>query len=127
MANPHKGEVELKAGDKRYILRFSIDAICALEEATGKSFPVLAVEMSDPAKFTVSLVRQILFAGLTTEHPDITLREAGEIILEAGGLIEVMGKVGEAFELAFPAKEARGTPRPPNRAPSRKDGTGPAS
>lgn len=125
--NQHKGEIELKAGDKSYVLRFSIDAICTLEEKAGKSFPTLASEMSDPDKFTVTLVRSILHAGLTERHPDITLKDAGEIIIAAGGMVEVMGKVGEAFEAAFPKSEASGTPRPPNRATRRAGGTGPAS
>ena len=125
--NPNKGEIELKAGDKIYVLRYSIDAICSLEEKTGKSFPTLAAEMGDPNKFTVTLVRSMLHAGLADAQPDITLKEAGEIIIAAGGMVDVMNKVGEALQAAFPDAEASGTPRPRNRADRRKVGTGPAS
>ncbi len=124
MANPHKGEVELKAGDETYVLRYSIDAICDLEERLGKSFPVLASEMADPTKFSVGLVRNVLHAGLCEKHPDISVKQAGELILSAGGLIAVMEKVSAAFAAAFPKSEASGTPRPQNRRQRRADGSG---
>lgn len=125
--NPHKGEVELKAGDKVYVLRYSIDAICELEERTGKGFPVLAMEMMDPNRLRIGLVRDILHAGLLEKHPDITLKEAGELMLAAGGVDVVMKSANKAFAVAFPKTEARGAPRPTNQAERRKAGTGSVS
>ncbi len=110
--NPHKGEVELKAGDRVYVLRFSIDAICQLEATTGKPFAVTALEMTDPTKASMTLVRTLLHAGLQERHPDLGLKEAGEVIIAAGGMTVVTTKVFEAFALAFPQPEASGTPRP---------------
>lgn len=124
MANPHKGEVELKAGDETYILRYSIDAICALEKRMGKSFPVIAGDMNDPEKFTVGLVREVLYAGLEENHPELSLKDAGELIIAAGGLVGVMQVVSEGFAAAFPKTEASGTPRPTNRADRRRVGSG---
>lgn len=123
MANPHKGEVELKAGDRAYVLRFSIDAICHLEAATGKPFAVTASEMSNPDKASMTLVRMLLHAGLQEHHPELSLKEAGEIIIDAGGMAVVTVKVFEAFAAAFPTPEASGTPRPPRG----RAGTGRAS
>jgi hypothetical protein len=118
--NPHKGEVELKAGEQTYTLRFSIDAICSLEAMSGKPFAVAAAEMADPAKASMTLVRMLLCAGLQERHPELSLKDAGELIIPAGGMGKVTEKVFEAFALAFP--EASGTTRPPKG--SRPAGTG---
>lgn len=125
--NPHKGEVELKAGDKAYVLRYSIDAICAIEEKLGKNFLRIVAEMQNPATMTVTMMREVLHAGLAERHPELTLKEAGELLVAAGGVVGAMQKVNEAFGAAFPQAEASGTPRPQNRADRRKAGTGPNS
>jgi len=127
MGNPHKGEVDLRAGDKDYVLRFSIDAICTLEASTGKPFAVSAAEMANQKTASMTLTRMLLHAALHENHPELTLKEAGELIPHAGGMGEVNVKVFEAFALAFPQPEASGTPRPTNRAARRKAGTGPTS
>jgi hypothetical protein len=123
--NPHKGEVELKAGEQVYTLRFSIDAICSLEAASGKPFSVTAMEMADPAKASMTLVRMLFHAALQEKHPDLSLKDAGELIIPAGGMAKVTEKVFEAFARAFPEAEASGTPRP--RIGSRSGGTGRSS
>jgi len=127
MANPNKGEVELKAGDKVYVLRYSIDAICAIEEKLGKNFLRVVAEMQNPATMTVTMMREVLHAGLAEHHPEVTLKEAGELLVAAGGVVGAMKKVNAAFGAAFPEAEASGTPRPRNRAARRKAGTGPDS
>ena len=113
MGNPHKGEIELQAGDAVYTLRFSIDAICSLEAATGKPFTASAVEMTDPKTASMTLVRLLFHASLMESHPDVSLKQAGEIIPAAGGMSVVTEKVFEAFALAFPAPEASEGARPP--------------
>lgn len=116
MANPLKGEVELLVGDKSLILRFSVDAICSLEERLGKGFPAIAGDLQDPAKVTITLVRHLLHAGLSEFQPDITLKEAGELIVPAGGMVKVLEQVSKAITAAFPQQaEASGTRRPPKR------------
>jgi len=122
--NPHKGEIELKAGDKSYVLRYSIDAICSIEERTGKSFLRVVAEMGNPATMTVTTMREILHAGLAENHPEMSLKDAGELLVAAGGVVGAMKKVNSAFEAAFPKAEASGTPRPPGRAERPKAGTG---
>lgn len=116
MANPHKGDVELKAGDATYVLRYSIDAICSLEDRLDKGFPVIAVEMSSQATMRLSVVREVLLAGLQEHHPEITLKQAGELLVTAGGAAVVLGKVNEAFAAAFPDAEASDKKSPRQRA-----------
>ncbi len=120
MPNPHRGEVEIEAGDKTYVLRYSVDALCRLEAATGRGIPSLAGELGDPERVTVTLLRQVLWAGISCDGKSLMLDEAGELIPLAGGLGPVMAKVSEALSLAFP--EASGTARPTKRG--RSAGTG---
>lgn len=127
MANSQKGEVELKAGDRTYVLRYSIDAICTIEEKLGKNFLRVVAEMQNPATVSVTMMREVLHAGLAEHHPELTLKEAGELLVAAGGVVGAMKKVNDAFGAAFPDAEASGTPRPQNRAGRRKAGTGPSS
>lgn len=121
--NPHKGEVVFDAGGQAYTMRFSIDAICALEEETGKGVVLLSEELSDPAKLRMSLVRQVVWAGLRDAHPELTVKQAGELIASSGGLSNMVERIGRAFQLAFPVDEKTGDrPQKPGQ-----DGTGPAS
>lgn len=124
MSNPHKGGVEFEAQGKTYTLRYSIDAICHLEAATGMTFPVIAVQMSKPGQQSVTLMRQLMHAGLIEHHPELDLKAAGELITRAGGVTALMKKVDAAVALAFPQPDnkagASGTPNPPNRAARRR-------
>lgn len=121
--NPHKGDVALQAGNASYTLRFSIDALCHLELTTGQPFTAAAVRMAQPSTATMTLARHLLHAALLEHHPEISLKEAGEIIPAAGGLGPVTVLVFEAFRRAFPTPEASGTARP-TRAARRRAGTG---
>lgn len=123
MPNPHKGEVELAVGEARYTLRFSIDAICRLEEATGLGLPLLAVKMSNPATMSIMLVRHALHAALFDAHPGFDLKMAGDLIVPAGGMIKVIEKITEAMAAAFPEIQAVAA-RPPKGPRQKKRGTG---
>lgn len=123
--NPHKGEVQFSAGGKNYTLRFSIDAICALEGETGRGIVALISELQDPDKMSLRLARQVLWAGLQEHHPELTVKEAGELIPKAGGMLKVMETFGAAFSAAFP-QEKDDSPRP-QKAGSPRNGTGPHS
>ena len=81
MANPHKGDVTVKAGDKEYTLRLDFNASCELEAATGKSSFALAKAMEEP---TASLVRAMLWACLRRHHRNLSLDEVGDIISDIG-------------------------------------------
>lgn len=118
--NPHKGEVELKAEDASYTLQFSIDAICMMEESLGKGFPAIVDDLSDVSRMSITTIRHVLHAGLREHHPEITLKQAGELIVSAGGAVEVLGKVSEAIGKAFPAGGGKAGPQ---RGP-RRNGTG---
>lgn len=123
MANKHKGEVAFEADGKSYTLRYSIDAICALETASGKGVVALVGDLLNPATMSLTLARKVLWAGLQDAHPEITEKDAGELIVHAGGLGKIVSLFNDAFATAFP-EAAKANPR---RAGSRKNGTGPRS
>lgn len=133
MTNPHKGDVALSAGDRVFTLRYSIDALVALETEAGrldglrrKGFHKIAMELNDLDHVSISLARVVLWAGLREHHPDLDVKGAGEVMLAAGGVAKVLEKINEAFESAFPPPDpaAEGEASPP--MPS-QDGTGSAS
>ena len=121
MANPIKGEVEFEADGVPYTIRFSVDAIVQLEEKTGRTFPILAAELSDASKVSMSLLRLIFWAALQDRHPGLDVKQAGELIVSAGGMTQALSLVALALERAFP-KEVSSRPQKPGQKR-----TGPAS
>jgi len=118
MANEARGERVLEAGGKRYIIKFSANALAELESALG--IPILA--MAD--KFTagnagIRELRALLWAGLTESQPGMTLLDAGRLIDEAG-IRGIIGETLAAFEAAFPLQ---GPPEPATGPPA-ANGTG---
>jgi hypothetical protein len=111
MANPHRGQVALQAGERAYALSFSVNAICELEDALGQPVNQIARGMETPDQVRMSTIRALLWAALRDHHEDVGLKQAGEIATEAG-VPAVMEAIGEAFRLAFPDQEASGSPRP---------------
>lgn len=110
MANPHRGQVDLKAGDKVYTLSFSINAMCELEEQIGEPFPKIAAGLNDAAGVKFSTVRALVWASLRDHHDDVSLEAAGDLV-EVAGLPSVMTAIGKAFANAFPAGAAKANPR----------------
>lgn len=89
----------LKINDQKELaLLFDINALCDLEEATGKNFQAIVNEMrAGPAEFSMKTMRAITWAGLQAHHPEIDLAGAGRIITECGGVSAAMEKIAEAF------------------------------
>ncbi|HEY8342927.1 MAG TPA: hypothetical protein VIK75_08050 [Calditerricola sp.] len=92
-ANKHRGEVELKAGDKTYVLRYTTNSLVRLEDELGKP----AMELGE----SFHEARALFWAGLLHAHPDLTMEQAGEIMDEVG-FTEAVLKATEALKLAFP-------------------------
>jgi hypothetical protein len=99
MANPNRGEVELKAGDKTYTLAFTINSVCELETMLDKSVGEVVADMG-----RVSVVRAVLWAGLRHHHK-VDLEQAGQIMHEAGAAVTAQA-INQALAMAFPQPEA---------------------
>lgn len=138
MGNPHRGEVSFDVAGKSYTLHYSTDAICALEEESDRGFIDISSEMlswNPPldgggkakeeteeqarvrvSRIRVSLVRMVFWAGLRDHHP-MSVKAAGELMADAGGLAAVLPLVWQGFERAFPAPESKDA-RPPVKGQS---------
>lgn len=103
--------VEMRVGETAYKLLYNINTLCDIEEASGKSFPKFAAELSDPEKLSLRSVRIMLWAGLQAHQPGITIEDAGDIIATAGGILPVFEKVSEALESTNRNEEKAGKER----------------
>lgn len=77
--------------DRERHLRFDVNAMIALEEATG-----LSVADGLPKKMSLRQVRALLWAALVHEDPDLTEAQVGGMIGPAN-LSEVTAALGRAF------------------------------
>jgi len=101
MANPNRGEVELKAGDQTYMLVFTINSVCDLEGALNKGVNEIVADMA-----RISTIRAVLWAGLKERHP-MDIKAAGAIMHEAGAAATAAA-VNRAISLAFPPAATKG-------------------
>lgn len=113
MANPHRGEVTLEAGDKIYTLVLSTNALCDLEDHFGgRSFVQIVSDLNSPETMQIKTVRAVVWACLQEHHSGTDIKAAGTIIT-AAGMQNALEAVGKAVKQAFPdAKEAAGGVRP---------------
>lgn len=106
MPNPLRGEVPLTGTE--YILRFSVNTICAIEAETDASFVhLIAVLDAAGDKVKVSDLRRWVRWGLAHAHPGMTDEQAGDIADQAGGLKIVFDAVGAALRAALGTTEGK--------------------
>ena len=97
-------------GDKEFELKYGENAICALEDATGKT----AIEILDIAfkgKQSFSLMRAILWAGLLHKHRGATLEMAGDLLDTAQDSFEIQqeafAELHESVQSRIPVAEPK--------------------
>lgn len=111
MANAVRGQVSLRAGDTIYTLCLSANAMCSLEEHTGRDIGDIASSLNDNGVSMIT-VRSLVWAALQDHHPEIDIKGAGRVITEAG-MSACMEAIGVAFQRAFPDAEVKDNPNPP--------------
>lgn len=117
MANPERGEIALPIGDRVYTLVTDFDARCQVEalfQTDDKPFGYEKVALF-ASSYSSTHLRAIVWGALRRHHPEITLVEAGELILKAGGaeaLMQTIQKVQKAS-----AVEGKKTRPPKARQP----------
>lgn len=107
MANPIRGEVDVKVGEDNFTLVFTINAIVELEEKLGKPISEIAGGMG--ANVSFSLLRTLFWAGLQDRH-GLSETEAGALMQEIG-FVKASELVTQAFGRAFPEAQRGGRPR----------------
>lgn len=109
-------------GGKEYMLTFPIQAVWALEDATGQKMlddtrtknEIMAEYESMPRRQQMQRVVDMLWAGLITRQPKITREEVGSMVF-LRDLTWIQAKVIEAFNASI----SDGTLQPPD------EGSGP--
>lgn len=123
MANQDR---QVAFGGTAYTLRFSLAAMARLEEHFGlESVDAVAARMADAERLKARDMAAILWAGMASHHPSVTLDDCFAMMDEAG-LEDIGGILGGAFADAHPAAmgdEAGGEgsvdrARPRKRSPS---------
>lgn len=93
--------VAIVIGSKGKVLRFNMNALAALEDATGASL----LDMK-PSKFGFKQQRAFVWAALLHEEPKLTLEQAGDLLDEVMDspteYNEVLEATLRAFAMAFP-------------------------
>jgi len=123
MANPLRGEVELKTPEKTYTMRMSINAIVNIENDFDLCITEVAQLLGEAKGMRIGHLRTIVKRALGDEHPGLSDDEVGEIIGGAG-VNETGEAIRQAMNLAFPDAKKAGAARPPK---TKQVGTGKAS
>lgn len=126
MADRMKGGVTLKLSDGRTLtLEYDFDGLIALEEAAGMRMPEVYAELQRLEKTkgspSLRLSRAIIFGGLQQHHPEMTLKEAGDLILKEAGAIDTAMK---AMAGAHGPADGEGPPADGDQGPTRSSGAG---
>ena len=93
-----RGRVHFNAGGRDLELRFTTNALCRIEEKTGKAFGEIAAALAGNVR--ISDLRVLFWAGVDLP----TLDEAGNIIDDLG-MARAVELLGEAITAAFPDAE----------------------
>ncbi len=124
MANPERGEVDLVAGERTYILFLSTNALCAMEKRMGKSYGQI---LSSIMALDVTSLRAMTHAVLQSRHgKEFASEESAGTLIDKSGMKRVKDAMVELFTLNTPPdeeKKASGSGNPQQSADA-EDGTG---
>jgi hypothetical protein len=120
--NPLRGEAPFKAGASKFTLLFDINVFCELEDETGLDLPALMEAIGNRPSF--KLLRSIFCAGLQEHHPGTSIKEAGNIMSDAG-MEGIKDALQRAMQAAMPAKaDDDGVGGSEGKGPATGGGTG---
>lgn len=119
MADPTKGEVAVNLSDGRTVtLCFDINAFIDMSDELGIDVPEIVKKLQDKDNPpSLKFQRVVMWGGLQKHQPDMSIRDAGEILVEAseamakslgGAMRQDDGEAGNDAD-ADPPKPRRGT------------------
>ena len=104
-----EGEATFTADGQEWHLRFDFNAMADFEIATGKNAMAALAAMEGDSISAVD-VRALFWAALKSHHPDITIEQAGRMVLSG------MQAFQAAAASAMPEAEADSTEALPGKA-----------
>lgn len=97
-ANPLRGEIDFKVGDKPFVLCYPTNSIALVEELfAGRD--IVAIVNEWQASPTLSTLRALLWGALQKHHGSIDLLAVGDLIDDIGA--DQMESLGEAIGKAI--------------------------
>jgi hypothetical protein len=99
MANPLKSEKAITVGEQHYTLFYDWDLLMEIEQRIKMPLGQLP---GSGLLGSLDTLRTLLHFGLRKYHPEITLKEAGYIIPQLGGLDGMVPVIEACLTLAFP-------------------------
>jgi hypothetical protein len=131
VANLLGGDAKVELSDGRVLhFAYDFDGMIALEEASGMKMSAVQAELQRLSRTkeepSMRLTRAIIYGGLQQYHPEMTLKDAGEIILtETAAIARAFEALSAAHGPQDEGGEAGGATADPPKAPAR--GTGASS
>jgi len=104
MANPFRGELQVKLGDKTYKTRMTVDGCMQAEAACGTSLVRIATRLSE-GDLTVMDISNVLTPALKGGGNDVDQTKVAKIVYESG-LAEGMRVCGEILANVLTAGQA---------------------
>ena len=108
-ANPERGELAVTVTrddgtEKSYVLRMRMNALCALQQRTKKTYGELIADMS---MMNVESVRELLWAVLQPYHANEfkSINLVGDLIDDMGGHVKAVAAITDLLVLNRPKKD----------------------
>lgn len=135
MTNLVRGQVDAVLADKTLTFSYSVDTICQIEARyPDETLDVLGRRLWNDRG--TAFRRAMLWFGLRDHHPEISEREAGELLTDPD-ILKIYEAVVRAWGACWPVKadapedaNAEADPQPPAKRPGQRRkaaGTGPTS
>jgi hypothetical protein len=99
MSNSHLGKIDVRVDDKIWSLKFSINALCALEGELGSGQAVDIQRLIGESP-SVSTLRTLFWAALQEHHAGVSKEDAGRL-MNALGLLRSTEIVTQVLLAAF--------------------------
>jgi hypothetical protein len=82
--------IDFKADGKTYKLQLSANAMVDVEEVIGDGFPKILSDLADQNKLSIRKVRALFWGCFRDFHQDVTIEQAGEMMMANGGLVRAI-------------------------------------
>lgn len=130
MSNRQRGDVPIEIDGATYLLKMDINSMIALEDLFNDELTFEEIfKRSQSGK--LRYVRAIWWAAMQHHHPEISVEQAGELLGKAGGMLEIVKKLGFLGTSATPdpkdveaLPKGTGNPRSAGSAKKKPAGTG---
>ncbi|MBT9387020.1 hypothetical protein KM176_24480 [Pseudooceanicola sp. CBS1P-1] len=112
------GDYTFDALGRSWTLCFDFNALADFEQHSGRKAAAFLAEIeTDPEALSLADMRMMVWAGLVQHHPEVTLREAGQILGEAPeAMMQALGAAmpepSQDGAKALPGKPKRRKRRP---------------